>query len=42
MGAARLIVAQDVEVTENGDPKLRKGVAKNRRISIEDSEMLMG
>ena len=42
MEAARLIVAQNVEVKENGDPKLRKGVAKNRRISIEDDEMRHG
>ncbi|NET55737.1 MAG: transposase [Symploca sp. SIO2E6] len=34
--------AQDVEVTDNGDPKLRKGVAKNRRISIEDEHMRHG
>ncbi len=34
--AARQLEAQEVEVTENGDPKLRKGVAKDRRIAIED------
>jgi len=39
---ARQIEAQDVERGENGDPKLRKGVAKNRRISIEDAEMRHG
>ncbi len=31
-----------MERGENGDPKLRKGVAKNRRISIEDEEMRHG
>ncbi len=39
---ARQIEAQDVEEDENGDPKLRKGVAKNRRIAIEDNEMRHG
>ena len=39
---ARIVEVQDVEVTENGDPKLRKGVAKNRRISIEDEQMRHG
>jgi len=40
--AARQVEAQDVEVTENGDPKLRKGVAKDRRIAIEDEQMRHG
>ena len=40
--AARQVEAQDVEVTESGDPKLRKGVAKDRRIAIEDEEMRHG
>lgn len=31
-----------MEVAESGDPKLRKGVAKNRRIAIEDDEMRHG
>lgn len=40
--AARQVEAQDVEVTESGDPKLRKGVAKDRRIAIEDEQMRHG
>ena len=39
---ARQIEAQDVEETSDGSPKLRKGVAKNRRISIQDEEMRHG
>lgn len=39
---ARQIEKQDVEVTEKGDPKLKKGVAKDRRISIEDPNMRHG
>ena len=31
----RQLQAQDVEVADDGSPKLRKGVAKDRRISIE-------
>ncbi len=31
-----------MEVTEVGDPKLKKGVAKERRISIEDPQMRHG
>ena len=42
MEVARQIEAQDVELQENGDPKRRKGVAKNRRIAIEDDEMRHG
>ena len=34
--------AQDVEVDEHGEVKLRKGVAKNRRIAIEDEQMRHG
>ncbi len=40
--AAQQIEAQDVEVDEQGEVKLRKGVAKNRRIAIEDEEMRHG
>lgn len=40
--AAQQIKAQDVEVDELGEVKLRKGVAKNRRIAIEDEEMRHG
>ena len=39
---ARQIEAQDVEEASDGSPKLRKGVAKNRRISIEDEDMRHG
>ncbi len=40
--AAQQIEAQDIEVDEQGEVKLRKGVAKNRRITIEDEEMRHG
>ncbi len=40
--AARQIEAQDVEVDQHGIAKLKQGVAKNRRISIEDEEMRHG
>lgn len=40
--AAQQIGAQDVEVDEQGEVKLRKGVAKNRRITIEDEQMRHG
>ncbi len=39
---ARQIKAQDVELDEQGEVKLRRGVAKNRRIAIEDEEMRHG
>lgn len=39
---ARQIEAQDVEVAPDGSPKLIKGVAKDRRISIEDEDMRHG
>ncbi len=39
---ARMIEAQDVEEASDGSPKLRKGVAKDRRISIEDEDMRHG
>ena len=39
---AQQIKAQDVEVTETGTASLRKGVAKDRRISIEDAQMRHG
>ncbi len=39
---AQQIKAQDVELDEKGEVKLRKGVAKNRRIAIEDEEMRHG
>ncbi len=40
--AAQQIKAQDVELDEQGSVKLQKGVAKNRRITIEDQEMRHG
>ncbi|MDJ0597100.1 MAG: IS1182 family transposase [Pleurocapsa sp. MO_226.B13] len=40
--AAEQIKAQDVELDEPGVVKLQKGVAKNRRITIEDQEMRHG
>lgn len=39
---ARQIEAQNVEIDEHGEVKLRSGVAKERRISIEDEEMRHG
>lgn len=39
---ARQIEAQDVEVDADGEIKLLSGVAKERRISIEDEEMRHG
>ena len=38
----RQIEAQDVEVSEDGRPRLKKGTAKDRRISIEDGQMRHG
>ena len=40
--AAQQIEAQDIEIDEQGEVKLRKGVAKNRRITIEDEQMRHG
>jgi hypothetical protein len=42
LGVGRQVQTQDVEVASDGSPKLRKGVAKDRRISIEDAEMRHG
>lgn len=39
---AQQIKVQDVEVSEAGKATLRKGVAKERRISIEDAQMRHG
>ena len=39
MQTAQQIKAQDVELTQTGTATLRKGVAKDRRISIEDAQM---
>lgn len=38
----RIIEAQDIEKEPSGSPKLCKGVAPNRRISIEDKDMRHG
>jgi Transposase DDE domain/Transposase domain (DUF772) len=42
MQAAQQIKTQDVELSETGVASLRKGVAKDRRISIEDAQMRHG
>jgi hypothetical protein len=42
LSIARQVEAQDVEVDEKGKVSLIKGVAKDRRISIEDAEMRHG
>lgn len=36
------IKEQDIEESKDGSPKLRKGVAKDRRIAIEDDQMRHG
>jgi hypothetical protein len=40
--AARQVVGQDVQVAPDLPPTLRQGVARDRRISIEDSQMRHG
>src|SRR5256714_3194165 len=42
LGAAHQVQQQDVEISEAGAAELRKGVAKDRRISIEDAQMRHG
>jgi transposase len=42
LAIAKQVQAQDVEVDEKGKVSLIKGVAKERRISVEDSEMRQG
>jgi len=42
LAAARQVVAQDVVVAAGAPPALRRGVAPERRISIEDMEMRHG
>lgn len=42
LAVGREVQAQDVEVAADGSPQVRKGVAKDRRISIEDAEMRHG
>lgn len=42
LAAAKQVQAQDVSVDTVGQPVLRQGVAKDRRISIEDADMRHG
>lgn len=42
LSIAHQVQAQDVETTATGGVKLRQGVAKNRRISVEEGEMRHG
>jgi len=42
LAAARQVGTQDVQTNDAGEPTLIKGVAKDRRISIEDAEMRHG
>ena len=39
---AKQIQAQDVEISTEGEVKIRRGVSKNRRISVEDAQMRHG
>jgi hypothetical protein len=42
LGAARQVRDQDVQVADEQPPTLKRGVARDRRISIEDSQMRHG
>jgi hypothetical protein len=42
MEAARQICIQDVEAADHSSPRLRRGVARERRISVEDPAMRHG
>src|SRR5260370_1894995 len=42
LAIAKQVEKQDVEISEKGKVSLVKGVAKDRRISVEDSEMRHG
>src|SRR5438270_2129788 len=42
LAIAHQVKQQDVQVTETGTAVLRKGVAKDRRISVEDAQMRHG
>jgi len=42
LAIAQQVVAQDVTVSETGAPVLRDGVARDRRISVEDGQMRHG
>lgn len=42
LAAAQQVCRQDVQTNKTGAPEMIKGVAKNRRISLEDAEMRHG
>jgi len=42
LATAHQVKQQDVQITEAGTPSLREGVAKDRRISVEDAQMRHG
>lgn len=42
LAIAKQVEEQDVQISEEGKASLVKGVAKDRRISVEDSEMRHG
>jgi Transposase DDE domain len=42
LGVARQVCEQDVDRGEDGTPSIRQGVAKDRRISVEDAQMRHG
>ncbi len=42
LGCARQVVGQDVQLADDQPPTLRQGVAKDRRISVEDAQMRHG
>ena len=42
LAVARQVRDQDIETAADGAPRLRRGVARNRRISVEDAEMRHG
>lgn len=42
LAVGRQIQSQDIEEAADGSPKLREGVARNRRLSIEDAQMRHG
>jgi len=42
VAVAQQVAAQDVEAGPDGRPQLRRGVAKDRRISVEDADMRHG
>jgi hypothetical protein len=42
LGVARQVCEQDVHRDEDGTPSIRQGVAKDRRISVQDAQMRHG